>query len=319
MRDAFGGVFMIRLLLVFIIVYVVFTALSLNYARAFRVKNKVISYIEEQDITDMATLFSEGDSSRLDALGALLTSMEYNMECATEGVQKSKSEDDLDAARYCYHGIMIEEKEPEVQRLNENNRVVRYVVSTFVKVDLSYMNTVLAVVGKDPNAYEVYNGIWKISGEAKVVKRVEPKVEDEDSKAEGMTDTGTNGSPGMSNSSNNSGNNIGMDNSGTYNPSTPSTTTTKKPTTTTTKKTTTTTTKAPDHYVERHHIFGFEFAMSPAELERRYPKRRYETYCQRDFGGEYVATEYIEMNIPQQEKEDGRRLWRIDVVCKEKV
>ena len=38
MRDAFGGAFMIKLFLVFILIYVCFIALALNYAKAFKVK-----------------------------------------------------------------------------------------------------------------------------------------------------------------------------------------------------------------------------------------------------------------------------------------
>ena len=43
MRDAFGGVFMIKLALIFIIIYVSFMAVAINYAKAFRVKNQVIN------------------------------------------------------------------------------------------------------------------------------------------------------------------------------------------------------------------------------------------------------------------------------------
>jgi len=42
MRDAFGGVFTMNLLLVFIFIFVAFAAVSLNYAKAFKVKNSII-------------------------------------------------------------------------------------------------------------------------------------------------------------------------------------------------------------------------------------------------------------------------------------
>ena len=51
MRDAFGGIFMIRLFIVFIFIYVAFAALSLNYAKAFRVKNQVINILEQHQYT----------------------------------------------------------------------------------------------------------------------------------------------------------------------------------------------------------------------------------------------------------------------------
>lgn len=49
MRDAFGGTFMIYVLLIFITVYVTFVAVAFNYARAFKVKNKVIDIIEQNE------------------------------------------------------------------------------------------------------------------------------------------------------------------------------------------------------------------------------------------------------------------------------
>ena len=45
MREAFGGGFMIRLVLVFIVIYICFMAVAVNYARAFRVKNHLINLI----------------------------------------------------------------------------------------------------------------------------------------------------------------------------------------------------------------------------------------------------------------------------------
>lgn len=47
MRESFGGVFIIKLLLVFIVVYVSFMAVAINYAKAFRVKNQVINIVEQ--------------------------------------------------------------------------------------------------------------------------------------------------------------------------------------------------------------------------------------------------------------------------------
>ena len=47
MRESFGGAFVIKLLVVFIIFYTCFMAVALNYAKAFRVKNGVINLIEQ--------------------------------------------------------------------------------------------------------------------------------------------------------------------------------------------------------------------------------------------------------------------------------
>lgn len=52
MRDAVGGTFMIYVLLIFLTVYITFVAVAFNYARAFKVKNKVIDIIEQNEGID---------------------------------------------------------------------------------------------------------------------------------------------------------------------------------------------------------------------------------------------------------------------------
>ena len=47
MRDAFGGAFFIKLMLIFFAIYISFIAIALSYTKAFRVKNTIINYIEE--------------------------------------------------------------------------------------------------------------------------------------------------------------------------------------------------------------------------------------------------------------------------------
>ena len=50
MRDAVGGTFMMYVFLIFLAVYITFVAVAFNYARAFRVKNKVIDIISKNVI-----------------------------------------------------------------------------------------------------------------------------------------------------------------------------------------------------------------------------------------------------------------------------
>lgn len=49
MRDAFGGAFSVKLMLIFLILYVSFICVAINYARAFRVKNYIINIIEQYE------------------------------------------------------------------------------------------------------------------------------------------------------------------------------------------------------------------------------------------------------------------------------
>lgn len=52
MRDAFGGAFSIKLMLIFLMLYVAFICVAINYARAFRVKNRIINVIEQNEGVD---------------------------------------------------------------------------------------------------------------------------------------------------------------------------------------------------------------------------------------------------------------------------
>ena len=47
MRDAFGGTFMFKLIIIFIVMYVTFATIAVSYAKTFRLKNKVIDIIEQ--------------------------------------------------------------------------------------------------------------------------------------------------------------------------------------------------------------------------------------------------------------------------------
>jgi hypothetical protein len=49
MRDAFGGTFLMYLIIIFIVIYVTFLAAALKYLQAYRVKNEIINYIEQYE------------------------------------------------------------------------------------------------------------------------------------------------------------------------------------------------------------------------------------------------------------------------------
>ena len=47
MRDAYGGTFMIEIMMVFVVLFVSFTAVIVNVAKTFRIKNELINIIEQ--------------------------------------------------------------------------------------------------------------------------------------------------------------------------------------------------------------------------------------------------------------------------------
>ena len=49
MREAVGGTWFFQLVIVFVLLFVAYLALSINYSKAFRVKNEVMSIIEREE------------------------------------------------------------------------------------------------------------------------------------------------------------------------------------------------------------------------------------------------------------------------------
>lgn len=49
MRDAFGGTFLMYLIIIFVTIFVTFLSVALKYVQAYRVKNEIINYIEQYE------------------------------------------------------------------------------------------------------------------------------------------------------------------------------------------------------------------------------------------------------------------------------
>ena len=159
MRDSFGGVFMFRLMIVFIFIFVSFTAVSLNYAKSFRVKNKVIDFIEQNEMISFdENLFEE-------KLEPILKSSSYNQACPEgEGVVKSPEGEEIG---YCYKGIKISKEEGDID--GTNSKRISYTVTTYASWNLGTLNKILILGGKQENSEAYINGQWEIHGTATVI------------------------------------------------------------------------------------------------------------------------------------------------------
>lgn len=172
MRDAFGGVFTMNLLIVFIFIYIAVTAVSLNYAKAFKVKNAVIDYIEERQISDLDQHFDyfRFNLQNQNFLDEDLDRLSYHKTCEEVGykdnilIQNVKNLFGQD--EYCYRGVVIKETSREPIE-GTNSKIVYYEVKTYASWNLGVFNKLLALVGKGPES--PLKGTWTVKGEAKVV------------------------------------------------------------------------------------------------------------------------------------------------------
>lgn len=100
MRDAFGGSFMLKIGVIFFVLYISFMAIALNYAKVFRVKNGVIDLLEKNQYNMSESLETE------EKIKAYLSSMSYKLSAANVNVVKN----DCSAKnkRYIDGGVCIE-------------------------------------------------------------------------------------------------------------------------------------------------------------------------------------------------------------------
>lgn len=163
MRDAFGGVFMIRLFLVFIVIFVAFAAVSLNYAKAFRIKNKIIDLVEENEIIDLATLSKDDFKIQLDEI---LNSSNYNKTCNSEKIESESGE----TIGYCYRGVVIEQSK-KTRVKGTNSYMIKYNIYTYADWNLGSLNMLLSLSGSSSTSERYVDGTWEIQGQANVIKR----------------------------------------------------------------------------------------------------------------------------------------------------
>lgn len=166
MRDAFGGAFMIRLFLVFIFIYMFFTAIALNYAKAFKVKNRIIDYLEDNEIMDLnGQNASEYDKMDKFIEEELLGTLNYHVDTSTMDCKKEDDDAYIQLA-YCQNGIKI-------TQINSGNTKsdgmgVYYEVETYFTWSIPFLKKLMALSNNDPEG-NTARGIWTISGETRTI------------------------------------------------------------------------------------------------------------------------------------------------------
>lgn len=174
MRDAFGGAFMIKIFIVFIIIYICFIAIALNYAKAFKVKNKVIDYLESEEIMDLDDLGGKQEADMEEFFETeILGNMNYkvNKENMCDGIPQ------YDAlgrrVAYCSKiGIVIrqvkERNTTDVYYPASKTEGVYYTVSTYIGWGAGFFNNILALDNKKDDE-DAIAGFWKISGQTRLI------------------------------------------------------------------------------------------------------------------------------------------------------
>lgn len=167
MRDAFGGAFMIKLFLVFIFIYICFTAVALSYAKAFKVKNSVIDYMENWEITSLDSITAK----QMEDFGKFINeeivgNMNYNMSSYNICKGYPRTNDAGRIIGICDPaGVIIDEKGHA-----NNTEGVYYTVSTYLGYNIGFLNK-LTELNSDNETPGIVTGTWRISGETRVFIR----------------------------------------------------------------------------------------------------------------------------------------------------
>lgn len=169
MRDAFGGSFMLMIFLVFIFVYISFTAVSLSYAKAFKVKNAVISYLEESEIESLDDMTATQLNDFENFINKEIVG-NSNYDMSRYNICKNYPKTDpLGGDRVkgiCANaGIQIDESEQD-----ERTGGYYYTVTTFLGWDIGFLSKLASLNGNgnDPDGGRVA-GTWKISGQTRLI------------------------------------------------------------------------------------------------------------------------------------------------------
>ena len=110
---------MIKVVMVFIVIYISFMAVAVNYAKAFRVKNQIINILEQMQFNgEQTTLTYINDT--------YLPSVPYVIDAFNES--------DCNGATALLRGVCIEAKS------NDANTGTYYIVTTFISVDFPFFN-----------------------------------------------------------------------------------------------------------------------------------------------------------------------------------
>ena len=126
MREAFGGVFLTKLMMIFLVIYIIFIAMALNYAKAFKTKNGIIDYIERYEG------FNEYSKNAIDSYLE-----EINYYVPSQGPNGSYANSHPEATCYS-QGYCIEKVEKDGRIVS---KVVTFIQFSFLQINDTYNYT----------------------------------------------------------------------------------------------------------------------------------------------------------------------------------
>lgn len=131
MRDAFGGLVNIVIIVVFMVIVSGYLAFNVNYTKAFRVKNKIVSAYEQYEGNCTST-----SGPCLNDIKDYMKEIGYS----TTSELKIKDYTCLDGYGFCYKKV---DSNNTSDSHNEGNKKCYYKIVTQIKIDIPIINKVM--------------------------------------------------------------------------------------------------------------------------------------------------------------------------------
>ncbi len=150
MKDAFGGIFTLQLVVIFMIIVNTFLAFSVNYTKAFRAKNEIRSIIEKHEGLTCSAM------KRIqETLAKEKYSINPNVSCPSGYI---RAEDAGGTARFCYRVEKV-----DIAGTNKDDNKYKgsyYTIITYVNINLPIFDKIFA---------GYLGNIFKIKGETALI------------------------------------------------------------------------------------------------------------------------------------------------------
>ncbi len=143
MRDAFGGIVNIVVIVVFLVIVSGYMAYTVNYTKAFRVKNKIISTFEQYDV---ACETNNVESNCNKVISDYMSQVGYQQEARSasdlpkiSGADKDWQCNDLG---YCW----VSFTKSKSSATDDTPTVKYYKISTWVNMDIPLINRFMPTI-----------------------------------------------------------------------------------------------------------------------------------------------------------------------------
>ena len=157
MRDAIGGVLVIQIIIIFLLIINSYLAFSVNYTKAFRVKNKIVSIIENHEgLTD-------GENGSKKAIENMMLENSYSIDNAyTDRCSSLSGARDYHKVPNNVGGFCVYVTPTSMTGENIVSDVYKgtvYSVAVFVNIDLPVLNKI----------FPYFANVFAIKGETKTI------------------------------------------------------------------------------------------------------------------------------------------------------